>query len=46
MNLSYDYVFWLSIFGVAFAVVVMVFIGWKVTKMMKADEERHKGQSS
>ena len=44
--MNHDYVFWLSIFGVTFAVAMLIFLSWKVGKLMKSDAEKHKGQSS
>jgi len=37
-----DAVFWGSIISVVIAVVIVVYLGFKVVKLMNADAERHK----
>jgi TctA family transporter len=39
-----DAVFWGSIISVVIAVVVFVFLAFKVMKLMNKDEESHKNQ--
>jgi ABC-type phosphate transport system permease subunit len=37
-----DAVFWGSIISVAIAVVIFIYLGFKVVKLMNEDAERHK----
>lgn len=37
-----DAVFWGSIVTVVISVVIFVFLGFKVSKLMKSDAEKHK----
>lgn len=39
-----DAVFWGSIISVVIAVVIFVYLGYKVVKLMNEDAERHKGE--
>lgn len=41
-----DAVFWGSILSVAIAVVVFVYLVYKVIKLMNADAERHKNEQN
>jgi ABC-type phosphate transport system permease subunit len=38
-----DAVFWGSIISVLIAIVIFVYLGFKVVKLMNEDAERHKG---
>jgi hypothetical protein len=39
-----DAVFWGSIISVVIAVVIFIYLGFKVVKLMNEDAERHKGE--
>jgi hypothetical protein len=39
-----DAVFWGSIISVVIAVVIFIYLGFKVVKLMNADAERHKSE--
>ncbi|WP_295882373.1 hypothetical protein [uncultured Thiohalocapsa sp.] len=39
-----DAVFWGSILSVIIAIVIFVYLGFKVVKLMNEDAERHKGE--
>jgi hypothetical protein len=40
--MHYDAVFWGSIISVAIAVIIIVFLGFKVKKLINQDAESHK----
>lgn len=41
MGLHLDAVFWGAILSVLFAIVIFVYLSYKVMKLMKADAARH-----